>query len=80
MVALCFKLVQTNSRLNQLFKASMCALMSDKPQSSIQFDLAFTVSSASLPSIGNLFLLWATIFIFFAIMFVEVRLDRAIDY
>jgi hypothetical protein len=25
-------------------------------------------------------LLWATIFIFFAIMFVEVRLDRAIDY
>ena len=29
-------------------------------------------SSASLPAIGNLFLLWATLFLFFAILFIEV--------
>lgn len=28
--------------------------------------------SASLPAIGNLFLLWATLFIFFAILYIEV--------
>lgn len=29
-------------------------------------------SSASLPAIGNLFLLWATLFIFFSILYMEV--------
>lgn len=28
--------------------------------------------SASLPAIGNLFLLWATLFIFYSILFLEV--------
>ena len=29
-------------------------------------------SSASLPAIGNLFLLWGALFLFFAILFIEV--------
>jgi hypothetical protein len=31
-----------------------------------------TDDRASLPAIGNLFLLWATLFLFFAILFLEV--------
>lgn len=30
------------------------------------------ISRASLPAIGNLFLLWATLFLFYAILYVEV--------
>jgi hypothetical protein len=34
--------------------------------------LVLTSNRASLPAIGNLFLLWGAIFIFYAILFLEV--------
>ena len=63
LVAISFKLVQRMSSLNQLFKTSMyvIATISSADQ-----------CSASLPAIGNLFLLWATLFIFFAMLMIEV--------
>lgn len=64
LVSVALKLVQRLDSLNQLFKTSMWVL-DFAPRTN-------PVHSASLPAIGNLFLLWAVLFIFMCIVYVEV--------
>ncbi|WWC88695.1 uncharacterized protein L201_003608 [Kwoniella dendrophila CBS 6074] len=60
---------QVNVQLQKLFLVSISLKLVQRISSLNQL---FKTSVASLPAIGNLFLLWATIFIWFAIMYLEV--------
>lgn len=65
LVSISLKLVQRVSSLNQLFKTSVLVHIRQASHWLIR-------SRASLQAIGNLFLLWATLFIFYAILYLEV--------
>ncbi|ORY24315.1 high-affinity cell membrane calcium channel [Naematelia encephala] len=56
-------------QLQKLFLVSISLKLVQRISSLNQL---FKTSVASLPAIGNLFLLWATLFIFFAILYMEV--------
>ncbi|KAL7424030.1 calcium channel protein [Cryptotrichosporon argae] len=56
-------------QLQKLFLVSIALKLVQRVDSLNQL---FKTSVASLPAIGNLFLLWATLFIFFAILFIEI--------
>ncbi|ODO05658.1 hypothetical protein I350_04717 [Cryptococcus amylolentus CBS 6273] len=60
---------QANVQLQKLFLVSISLKLVQRISSLNQL---FKTSVASLPAIGNLFLLWATIFIFYAIIYLEV--------
>ncbi|OCF43572.1 high-affinity cell membrane calcium channel [Kwoniella heveanensis CBS 569] len=60
---------QVNIQLQKLFLVSISLKLVQRISSLNQL---FKTSVASLPAIGNLFLLWATLFIFYAILFLEV--------
>ncbi|OXH34034.1 high-affinity cell membrane calcium channel [Cryptococcus neoformans] len=60
---------QANVQLQKLFLVSISLKLVQRISSLNQL---FKTSVASLPAIGNLFLLWATIFIFYAILYLEV--------
>ncbi|WWC70741.1 uncharacterized protein I206_104692 [Kwoniella pini CBS 10737] len=60
---------QVNIQLQKLFLVSISLKLVQRISSLNQL---FKTSVASLPAIGNLFLLWATLFIWFAIMYLEV--------
>ncbi|WWC62542.1 uncharacterized protein I303_105138 [Kwoniella dejecticola CBS 10117] len=60
---------QVNVQLQKLFLVSISLKLVQRISSLNQL---FKTSVASLPAIGNLFLLWATLFIWFAIMYLEV--------
>ncbi|WWD18487.1 hypothetical protein CI109_102939 [Kwoniella shandongensis] len=60
---------QVNVQLQKLFLVSIALKLVQRIGSLNQL---FKTSVASLPAIGNLFLLWATIFIFYAILYLEV--------
>ncbi|WVQ85091.1 hypothetical protein IAT38_007255 [Cryptococcus sp. DSM 104549] len=60
---------QVNVQLQKLFLVSISLKLVQRISSLNQL---FKTSVASLPAIGNLFLLWATIFIFYAILYLEV--------
>ncbi|WRT67795.1 uncharacterized protein IL334_004769 [Kwoniella shivajii] len=60
---------QVNVQLQKLFLVPISLKLVQRISSLNQL---FKTSVASLPAIGNLFLLWATLFIWFAIMYLEV--------
>ena len=60
---------QGNIQLQKLFLVSIALKLVQRISSLNQL---FKTSVASLPAIGNLFLLWATLFIFFSILYMEV--------
>ncbi|WVO12615.1 hypothetical protein L204_100220 [Cryptococcus depauperatus] len=60
---------QANVQLQKLFLVSITLKLVQRISSLNQL---FKTSVASLPAIGNLFLLWATLFVFYAILFLEV--------
>ncbi|KAK8858595.1 hypothetical protein IAR55_002824 [Kwoniella newhampshirensis] len=60
---------QVDVQLQKLFLVSIALKLVQRVSSLNQL---FKTSVASLPAIGNLFLLWATIFIFYAILYLEV--------
>ncbi|WVQ72778.1 hypothetical protein IAR50_002338 [Cryptococcus sp. DSM 104548] len=60
---------QANVQLQKLFLVSISLKLVQRISSLNQL---FKTSVASLPAIGNLFLLWATIFVFYAIIYLEV--------
>ncbi|EIW66778.1 hypothetical protein TREMEDRAFT_40774 [Tremella mesenterica DSM 1558] len=60
---------QVNIQLQKLFLVSIALKLVQRISSLNQL---FKTSVASLPAIGNLFLLWATLFIFFSILYLEV--------
>ncbi|KZO97216.1 hypothetical protein CALVIDRAFT_513490 [Calocera viscosa TUFC12733] len=62
----------TNYIVLQLQKLFLVSIAFKLVQKNDDLNQLFKTSVASLPAIGNLFLLWFTLFIFFSILFMEV--------
>lgn len=71
-VCVAFKLVQRMNNLNKLFKTAVSVPLPLFPPARVTFPLAYGVHSASLPVILSLLSLWIILFLFFAILMVEI--------
>lgn len=67
LVGVLFKLAQRSDSLNQLFKIAVCVLTLMSNGKPINFE-----PRSSLPSIANLFMLWAAFFLVWALLFLEL--------